>query len=97
VLRPALGDAARLGFVARDVARLSAASGRARRDADVAAEELGQFLAALDRDRRRAAYVVLATTGMRRGEVLGLHWSDEDFDGGHLSVEQTITASNHQP
>ena len=58
--------------------------------------ELGRFLAAVDGDRLYAAYVVLATTGMRRGEVLGLRWADLDLDAGHLSVKQTITASNHQ-
>ena len=43
-----------------------------------------------------AAYVLLATTGMRRGEVLGLRWSDVDLDAGSLSVEQTLTAPNRQ-
>ena len=43
-----------------------------------------------------AAYVLLATTGMRRGEVLGLRWSDVDVDAGNLSVEQTLTAPNRQ-
>lgn len=40
--------------------------------------------------------MLLATTGMRRGEVLGLRWADVDLRAGHLSVRQTITASNHR-
>ena len=41
-------------------------------------------------DRLHALWVVLATTGMRRGEALGLRWSDVDLDTGRLRVVQTI-------
>jgi integrase len=34
--------------------------------------------------------LLAATTGMRRGEVLALRWSDLDLDRGVLSVAQTI-------
>ena len=37
------------------------------------------------------AFVLLATTGMRRGEVLGLRWEDVDLDGRALSIVQTLT------
>jgi len=36
-------------------------------------------------------WVLLATTGMRRGEALGLRWSDIDLDASRLRVVQTIT------
>lgn len=35
-------------------------------------------------------WVLLATTGMRRGEALGLRWSDVDLDAGRLRVVQTL-------
>ena len=41
-------------------------------------------------DRLHALWVLLATTGMRRGEALGLRWSDVDLDAGRLRVVQTI-------
>ena len=44
-------------------------------------------------DRLRVAFVLLATTGMRRGEVLGLRWSDVDFDGSQLAVAHTLTTA----
>lgn len=42
-------------------------------------------------DRLHALWVLLATTGMRRGEAIGLRWKDVDLDKGRLSVVQTIT------
>lgn len=40
--------------------------------------------------------LVLATTGMRRGEVLGLRWRDLDLEGGRLSIRQTVTLVDHK-
>ena len=97
VLRRALGDAERLGMVSRHVARQARPPRVDRVEMPTwTAEQLGKFLASVDDHRLRATFVLLATTGMRRGEVLGLRWSDVDLDAGHLSVKQTITASNHE-
>lgn len=60
------------------------------------AEELAAFLSFVADDRLWAAYVLLATTGMRRGEVLGLRWSDLDLDGRRLSVAQSLTTINDE-
>ena len=38
----------------------------------------------------RGLYVVAATTGLRRGELLALRWSDVDFDRGILTVQRTV-------
>lgn len=48
------------------------------------------FLEHVRDDRLYAAYVLAATTGMRRGEVLGLRWQDVDLDHGRVSVSQTL-------
>ncbi|MEV0240933.1 hypothetical protein AB0I06_13535 [Streptomyces sp. NPDC050674] len=32
-------------------------------------------------DRLSAAYMLALYLGLRRGELLGLHWSDVDLDG----------------
>lgn len=56
------------------------------------AEMLRTFLSwsASSGDRQHALWVLLATTGMRRGEAVGLRWKDLDLDAGQLSVKQTI-------
>ena len=41
-------------------------------------------------DRLHGLWVLLATTGMRRGEALGLRWSDLDLDAARLRVVQTV-------
>lgn len=51
------------------------------------------FTASSD-DRNHALWVLLATTGMRRGEALGLRWQDTDVDAGRLRVVQTVLSIN---
>ena len=54
------------------------------------AAELATFLRRAADDRLIALWHLLATTGMRRGEALGLHWDDVDLDAGRLSIKRTL-------
>lgn len=38
-----------------------------------------------------ALYVLALTTGMRQGELLGLAWSDVEWDGRRLHVRHTLS------
>lgn len=58
-------------------------------------EEVRRFLAAVADDRLYAMWVLLVSTGMRRGEVLGLRWRDLDLDRGALAVRQALTEVNY--
>lgn len=40
-------------------------------------------------DRLEALYVLAVTTGLRRGELLGLGWGDVNLDAGTLKVRRT--------
>ena len=53
-------------------------------------DELRRFLHAIASHRLAAAYLLSASTGMRRGEVLGVRWRDIDLDKATLSVRQTL-------
>jgi integrase len=57
------------------------------------ADQVRAFLEHTAEHRLHGAFVVLATTGMRRGECLGLHWSDLDLTAGRVSIVQTV---NHE-
>ena len=52
--------------------------------------ELTQFLRSVEGHRLYAAFVVLATTGMRRGEVLGLQGVDVDLAHAEPPVRRTV-------
>lgn len=53
--------------------------------------EARTFLAQVANDRLGPLYELMLTTGMRRGEAIGLRWQDVDMDGGALFVVQQIT------
>ena len=59
------------------------------------AEQLRTFLDGARSSRPWAAYLLLPTSGMRRGEVLGLRWSDLDLDACRASIRQTVIAVKH--
>ncbi|HYN35357.1 MAG TPA: site-specific integrase, partial [Actinomycetota bacterium] len=60
------------------------------------ADDLARFLRHVSDDRLFAAWMLLGTTGMRRGEVLGLKWSSVDLERRRLSVrEALVTADGH--
>lgn len=56
-------------------------------------QQFGQFLDATSDDRLYAFFHLVGLTGRRRGEALGLRWSDVDLDIGCLHVEQQLLES----
>lgn len=96
IIHRAFKDAVRWGRLARNPAdAANPPKGGQKSDGIHAwdAPTLRSFLAesAREDERLHALWVLLATTGMRRGEALGLRWSDLDLDAGRLRVVQTLT------
>ncbi len=95
ILRKALADAVRWNLVQRNAADFAdppKVSSAGREMLTWNAEELRTFLEHIAGERLHAAYLLAATTGMRRGEVLGLRWRDVDLDAARLSVRQSIVS-----
>ena len=58
-------------------------------------EQMDIFLAAVDRNEIwRDFFYTELTTGLRRGELLALQWSDLDLDAGTLSVTKQVYEVN---
>jgi len=97
VLHRALADAERLGVLVRSPVAAARPPSVPRHERPTwSPEELSRFLQATAGHRLHAAFVLVATTGLRRGEVLGLRWSDVSLEGAALSVVQTITSVGGQ-
>jgi integrase len=96
----ALRDAVRWGKLARNPAGLAdPPSPRAAQGPEMkawTAAEARAFLRHVERDRLHACYFLALTTGMRRGELLGLRWSDVDLDGARLSIRQTLVSVGYE-
>jgi integrase len=72
------------------------------------ADQLHQFITATEADRLGPVWRLMATTGMRRGEVVGLRWSDIDLPKGksarvgedkvaRVRVVQTVAMAGTRP
>jgi integrase len=81
-----LADAKDQGLVARNVAEHVNRVAAVHTNVDTfTEEEVQQFLAAIGGDRLGHAWE-LSLSGLRRGEVAGLRWSDVDLDARTLTV-----------
>ena len=100
ILHAALKDALRWNFVARNVADAatppSAAAVRSHRPKAWTAEQLRAFLDYTSDIQYLPAWIFLATSGCRRGECLGLRWSDVDLDGATAIISRQVTALDHR-
>lgn len=54
------------------------------------ADEAKQFRGAARPDPLYAAFVLMILYGLRRGETLGLRWTDIDFGAGTIQVRQQL-------
>jgi integrase len=87
VLRIALGQAVRWRLVAYNAAALTQAPRVAKHEVTpLTMAEANAIMAAFQDTRLEALVPVALTLGLRRGEVLGLRWSDLDLDEGTMKV-----------
>ena len=90
-LRAALTDAYKAGKVGRNVA----ADAKAPRVPDqrvtyLTAAEVSKLLGATADDPLGPLYAFAVSTGLRRGELVGLRWSDIDTEAGSLTVSRSV-------
>ena len=100
VLHSALEHAVEAGYLGRNAARSLPRASRPRpRRVETqtwTALELRAFLAAVAGDRLVACFALAATSGLRRGELLGLRWDDVDLEHCTLAVRRSRVSAGYE-
>lgn len=100
ILRKALADASRKGLLRRNVADdadpPSAKASTAPEMCWWEPQELNRFLFQVAEEELFPLFRLAAMTGMRRGEVCGIRWSDIDLEGAALVVRRQLLTVDHQ-
>jgi integrase len=96
IIRGALEDAVKRGLLGRNVALIAHAP-KLKAIPKVepqawTAQQLQAFLQATAGHRLFPAFWLLASTGMRRSELLGLRWDDVDFKKARVSINRGLVA-----
>jgi integrase len=94
-LRGALAVAVKDGQIQRNVAALVDPPHVPRTEPKVfSPEQARAFLNSARSSRLEAAFTTAVAIGLRQGEILGLKWSDVDFETGELTVRAALQRVN---
>ena len=89
LLRKALKQAVKWGLIPRNVTDAVDAPRPAKKETKYFSfEQAKAFLKVASEDRFWALYVLAFSTGLRRGELLGLRWEGLDLERGVLQVRR---------
>jgi integrase len=91
VLAQAITQAQRWEMVGRNAASLSRPPRAPRREGrSLSPEQVAKLVGAMTEDRLAGLFLTMLGTGLRRGEALGLKWSDVDLDRAVLTVRNQL-------
>jgi integrase len=98
LIHSALDQAVKLGYVPRNVSEATTRPKGKKKEVQILTpQELKRFLEVAKKHRLFPAFYVLATTGLRRGELLGLKWQDIDWEHGTLTVQRNLVWVGGEP
>ncbi len=84
--------AVKMGIVSNNpCSKVTIPKGEVREKQIYSQEEMEDLLSKMDGEplKYKAFFYLMAYTGFRRGEMLGLEWKDVDFENGIISVRRT--------
>jgi integrase len=102
ILREALAAAMKSKLVAFNVASdatppaVKQTRDRTKAKRTWTAEQVRTYLRSREDDRLLALWHVLASTGMRRGEALGLRWSAVDLEGSTVEIHTALISTGYK-
>ncbi|WP_342045960.1 site-specific integrase [Bacillus sp. OTU530] len=95
VLKRCLRYAVKIGMIQKNPAEFVDPQKEEPKELVVWDEQQAQhFMELTKKSRNHIAFVLALTTGMRKGEILGLRWQDIDFENKSLSIRQTLSPLN---
>jgi integrase len=97
ILRTALNRALKTGLVVRNVAALAEPPKVTHEEMHFLTAEQARHLIDLADEDHQALYRVALNMGLRRGELLGLRWSDVKFDRNELTVNYALLTIDGKP
>src|SRR5438445_11336942 len=92
-LRAALNKAVRQGLIATNPCASVELEGEVEHRAPAhvwTPLQVRTFLTHVRDDRLHALYLLVVTTGLRRGEAIGLRWAEVDLDAGLILVQRSV-------
>ncbi|MET7499509.1 tyrosine-type recombinase/integrase [Streptomyces microflavus] len=88
-IRAALNEAVRRGHLTRNPARIAKAPRLEEDEVEpYSVEEVQRLLAEAGKHRNASRWVIALALGLRQGEVLGMQWTDIDFELGVIRVRR---------
>jgi integrase len=97
ILQRALRHAERYGYVTRNVAQYVDLPRKPQRQGrSLTLEQAAALLESAKGERLEAVIVTGLMVGLRPGELLGLQWSDIDFESGTLTVCRSLKRENNK-
>lgn len=90
-IRVVLESAVRLGIIPRNPAAYTDVPGiKTREMVPLSETQMKLFLASIAHERDKTFWVMALSTGMREAELLGLRWSDVDWERSQVRVRATL-------
>lgn len=91
LINGALDQAVRNEMIPKNVNKYATLPAKQKTEiSPLTSDELERFLKYCREERLYALYILEINTGMRKGELLGLRWSDVDFEKSQLVVTRNL-------
>ena len=91
-LKPCLSEAEKQGYIQKNYCKMITLPKeyKTKEIKVLSTSEQKQFIEAIKGHELEVLFLTALSTGLRLGEILGLHWSDINFDKGELTVNRTL-------
>ena len=91
ILRRSLNEALRSGLIIRNPKDAVTPPRPAKKlPQTLSTDEVNVYLKSVEDHHWYPIYLLAITTGMRKGEILGLQWGDVDLEHGAVNVQRTL-------